>query len=97
MSTRLMRALPGALALRRTTLPVAGVRFVLTGAAGGCYDVAFDTDAPTGTAMTIVADTLDLCRVAARRLSADALDVTIEGDTSAAASLLGALDAFARD
>lgn len=95
MSSRLMGALPGALFLRDVPLPRQAVRFVLTGAAPGCCDLpGVESDTPP---LTIVVDTVDVCRVAARRLATSDLDVVVEGDAELAGTLLGALDAFARD
>lgn len=94
MSSRLMGALPFALTLRDVVPAASELRFVLTGAGGGCYDVALPGP---GAALTIVADVHDLCRVAARRLRHDALEVTVEGDDLDAARIIGVLDAFARD
>jgi uncharacterized protein (TIGR03083 family) len=95
MSSRLMGAVPIALALRDLMVDVAEVRFVLTGDGGGCYDIPLGP--PGGDELTIVLDTVDVCRVAARRLAPDALDVTIDGDERAARTILSSLDAFARD
>jgi hypothetical protein len=96
MSSRLMDVVPAALFLRDVPPPVSEVRFVLTGPAGGCYDV--DLGGPAGREpLTIVADTADLCRVAARRLSVGALDAVVDGDPEVAERILVALDAFSRD
>jgi uncharacterized protein (TIGR03083 family) len=99
MSNRLMGVVPVALLLRGVEAPVAELRFVLTGPGGGCHDLdlAAAGEADRGGALTIVADTADLCRVAARRLPHDALDVVVEGDEEAAGRILATLDAFARD
>ena len=98
LSDRLMGAVPQALAYRGTAAPQQTVRFVLTGPAGGCYDVALHGgEAPSAPAATIVADAIDLCRVAARRLSPNELAKTIEGDRRLADLVLADLDSFARD
>jgi uncharacterized protein (TIGR03083 family) len=99
MSQRLMGALPLAVAWRQTTVPMRSVRFVLTGPGGGCYDVdlAAAGVGGAGDEVTIVADTTDVCRVAARRLDATDLDAVVEGDGDAALALLATVDAFARD
>jgi hypothetical protein len=74
------------------------IRFVLTGAAGGCYTAALRPgDAPGRPDATIVADAIDVCRVAARRLPPDQLEVVIDGDRQLADLVLAGLDAFARD
>lgn len=98
MSERLMAVLPFAVALRGVTAPGRTARLVLTGPAGGCYNVALDpSEAPGEPDTTIVVDVVDLCRVAARRLDAGALTVTIEGDQALAERVLASADAFARD
>jgi uncharacterized protein (TIGR03083 family) len=97
MSSRLMGAVPVALALRGTVVPVRSIRFVLTGDAGGCYDVELGVG-PGGGSLSIVTDTDAICRVAARRLAPAALElVVVEGSEVAAADVVAALDAFARD
>ena len=98
MSGRLMAAVPLALAVRGTPVPDARVRFVLTGPAGGTYDVplgAADADSPF--ALTLVTDAVAICRVAARRLPAAALPFAADGDGVLADAVLAAVDAFARD
>jgi hypothetical protein len=98
MSSRLMAAVPVALAYRRSTVADRTIRFVLTGAAGGCYTAALRPgDAPGRPDATVVADAVDVCRVAARRLPPDQLEVVIDGDRQLADLVLAGLDAFARD
>jgi len=101
LSGQLMTVLPAALAYRGNPLPGRCARFVLTGAAGGCYTVPLAPDEVEPIAdepdFTLVADPLDLCRVAARRLRPDQLVATVEGDQSLAELVLADLDAFARD
>lgn len=98
MSSRLMEALPGALLYRGLAIPDRTVRFVLTGPAGGCYDIPLGEDAdPTIATTTIVADVVDVCRVAAARLDPPDLDCTIDGDVDLAQLVLANIDAFARD
>jgi len=101
LSARFMAALPDALAYRRATAPGRTARFVLTGPAGGVYQVPLTPGQPDGPGrfadVTIIADVVDLCRVAARRLSPQDLDATIEGDADLAQRVLADADAFARD
>jgi uncharacterized protein (TIGR03083 family) len=104
MSSRLMAALPRALAYRGVPPVQRTVRFVLTGAAGGCYDVLLDPDPPEPprstdpeTGAVIVADVVDLCRVAAARLSPDDLGREVTGDVALAELVLANVGAFARD
>jgi hypothetical protein len=96
LSSRLMRVAGLAVAFRGFELPGGAARFVLTGAGGGTYDVELG---PGGdeTRTTIVADVVDLCRLAAHRLPLDDLDVAVDGDLAVAELLLTNVDAFARD
>jgi uncharacterized protein (TIGR03083 family) len=98
MSSRLMEVVPDALAYRGAGLPGRTARFVLTGPAGGCYTVALAPGGQLGEPdFLLVADPMDLCRLAARRLLPAELSVTVEGDRSLAELVLAGLDAFARD
>ena len=98
LSSRLMAAVPLALAYRRSTAPGRSARFVLTGASGGCYAVPLHPgEQPEEPDVTLVADTVDLCRVAARRLRPQDLAATVDGDAGLATLVLAGLDAFARD
>ena len=104
MSSRLMAALPRALAYRGVRPLQRTARFVLTGPAGGCYDVLLDPsrpDDPESTDaeadVTIVADVVDLCRVAAARMSPDELSRQVTGDAPLAELVLANVAAFARD
>lgn len=98
MSGLLMASMPRAMSDRGTAAPGRSARFVLTGPAGGCYTVPLHPgERPADPDVTIVADTVDICRVAARRLSANELDATVEGDAQLGALALEAMGAFARD
>jgi uncharacterized protein (TIGR03083 family) len=98
LSRALMAAVPMALAYRRSTVPGRSARFVLTGSAGGSYLVALHPGDTAGEPdVTVVADVIDLCRVAARRLRPDELPATIDGDRELAGLVLAGLDALARD
>ncbi|KAA1415978.1 hypothetical protein F0U44_20340 [Nocardioides humilatus] len=99
MSSRLMRGVPGALLYRGAVVTGRTARFVLTGDAGGCYDVALDGGAVNGAEpdVTIIGDVVDVCRIAAGRLHPDGLDAVIEGDHELARLVLAHIDAFARD
>ena len=62
-------------------------RIVLTGSGGG----TFDLDGPgEQRAVTLVADVVDYCRTAARRIAIDELPAVIEGDREQAHALLTA-------
>ncbi len=100
MSSRLMGALSRALLYRGVDAGEATARFVLTGPAGGCYDVPLGfapTQPDREPDLVLVADVVDLCRVATARLRPADLAHTVEGDTGLAAVVLRHLDAFARD
>ncbi len=101
MSSRLMAAVPLALAVRSSTAPSRTARFVLTGSAGGCYSVPLhpgDLVDPVAEAdVLVVADAVDICRLAARRLDPTELEAVVEGDRALAHAVLAGLDAFARD
>jgi uncharacterized protein (TIGR03083 family) len=104
MSSRLMAALPRALAYRGVPPLQRTARFVLTGPAGGCYDVHLDPGPPedppsagTKADATIVTDVVDLCRVAAARMSPDELRRDVTGDRPLAELVLANVAAFARD
>jgi hypothetical protein len=102
MSSRLMGALPQALAYRGVSTGDRTARFVLTGPAGGCYDIALDPTGPPPSPgfepdTTIVADVVDLCLVAAARLDHNELESAFEGDPTLAELVLANVGAFARD
>lgn len=100
MSSRLMAALPLALAYRGVSLPGRTARFVLTGPGGGCYDVVLDAAGVTASSdpdVLVVADVVAMCRVAASRLRPEELDAMIDGDLDLADLVLAHVDAFARD
>jgi hypothetical protein len=98
LSGRLMAVLPYALAYRGSPLPGRTARFVLTGPAGGAYTVPLAPGEEPGTPdFLVVADVVDVCRIAARRLLPGDLSATIEGDRDLADLVLASIDAFARD
>lgn len=102
MSSRLMGAVAQALALSGTTVTSQRVRFVLTGRAGGCFDVHFDpVEVGRPAHLTLVAvaaaAAVDVCRLAARRGEVEDLEVHLEGDHDLAGVVLHVLDAFAQD
>jgi uncharacterized protein (TIGR03083 family) len=98
LSSELMTFVPQALAYRRSSVPGRTVRFVLTGSAGGVYDVPLAPGDGAGEPdAVVVVDTVDLCRVAARRLAPMQLDTRVEGDRELVGRVLADLDALARD
>jgi uncharacterized protein (TIGR03083 family) len=98
LCAELMGAVPLALAYRGTLAPGCAARFVLTGPAGGTFTVPLALeDPPADPQVTIVADAVDLCQVAVRRLRPDQLDAAIDGDRELADFVLGSIDALAKD
>ena len=101
MSSRLAAVLPAAMAVRNVRQPGRRARLVLTGSAPGCFDFPLDPGEPADAAappdVTIVADVVDVCRLAARRLAADDLAAAFEGDAALGRLVLTAADAFAQD
>ena len=87
-----MGAWPAADALLRPGAPPWSARVVLTGAGGGTWVV---DRGPAGTGdLLVVADVVDYCRMASRRLAPDALDTVVEGDRPVADALLAAAQLF---
>ncbi|MCB1017858.1 MAG: maleylpyruvate isomerase family mycothiol-dependent enzyme [Acidimicrobiales bacterium] len=85
-------AWPAADALLRPDAPPWSARVVLTGAGGGTWVV---DRGPAGTGdLLVVADVVDYCRMASRRLAPDALDAVVEGDRPVADALLAAAQLF---
>jgi uncharacterized protein (TIGR03083 family) len=76
-------------------------RLVLTGTGGGTWnrvlrlEPAFAENAPPD--VVIVADAVDFCRVATRRLSPDDLEVSLDGDEDLGREILACLGALAAD
>lgn len=98
LSAELMAAVPVAMAYRGSTAPGRAARFVLTGPAGGTYTVPLAPQTQPGEPeVTIVADTVGLCRVAVRRLSPQQLDAVIDGDRALGDLVLAGIGSLARD
>lgn len=98
MSAELMAVVPLAMAYRGASSPGRAARFVLTGPAGGTYTVPLAPQTQAGEPeVTIVTDTVDLCRVAVRRLGPEQLDAAIEGDQALGDLVLAGIGALARD
>lgn len=68
-----------------------GARVVLTGDGGGTFDLGD----PTTRDALVVADVVDYCRLAARRIATSDLDVVMEGDRETGERLLAAAQVFA--
>ncbi len=73
------------------------VRLVLTGPGGGTWDVALGDSTGAGVPVRIIADAVDLCRLAANRAVPDELDLHVSGDLEQAEQVLAAIAALALD
>jgi uncharacterized protein (TIGR03083 family) len=98
MVNELMRVLPLGLALSGCPQPGRTARFSLSGPGGGTFDVALDPTTLIGPPdITLSTSVLDLCRLAANRLTPDALDVIVDGDRRLLEPVLVGAAAFAAD
>jgi uncharacterized protein (TIGR03083 family) len=98
LSRRFMRVAPLALELSGRALAGRTVRFVLTGPAGGSYDVPLHIGEQPGEPSAVIsADPVDVCRLAARRVDPAALRADIDGDRALAEHVLAGLSGLARD
>jgi len=92
---------PTALALSGHSYPDRTARLVLTGEGGGAWNRVLRLepllDDGQAADVVIVADAVDFCRVATRRLDPDALDVTFDGDELLGHAILSSLGALAAD
>ncbi len=92
ISSMSVRALPLLAAIAFPAMTVRPTRVVLTGPGGGTYDIGSGggsppAGAPVGASL-VVADVVDYCRMAARRLPLTELDCAVEGDEAAIRALL---------
>lgn len=88
-------------------LPVAAIRarlndsvrvhLVLTGPGGGTWDIAVGRSTSAPADITIVADAVGFCRLAANRVTAADLDPYVTGDQDRAAAVLAATTTLALD
>ncbi|MBO0813309.1 MAG: maleylpyruvate isomerase family mycothiol-dependent enzyme [Microlunatus sp.] len=98
LCSSLMSAVPLAMAYNGTPAPGRTARFVLSGPAGGTFVVPLAPQAPAGDPdVTIVADAVDFCRLAVRRLGPDQLDARFDGDRELGDLVLAGVSALARD
>lgn len=96
MSALAVRALPLGLAVAGRSLPGRTVRLVLTGPGGGAWSQSLDLAKPAGEPdVVMVADVVDFCRLAAKRLPAADLAVAVSGDESLVADVLAGAAVFA--
>ncbi len=86
MSRLSVRSLPVVLPLVAPEADFGGARVVLTGAGGGTFDLGEATNRD----VLVVADVIDYCRFAARRMSREQLAPVIEGDRETADHLFAA-------
>ena len=87
----------GALPLLVAPAHAATVRLVLIGPGGGSWTVRLGApaDEMSEPDVEVVASAVDWCRMASRRIEADALDATIDGDGHLARSVFAAAQALA--
>ena len=96
MTAAAVGALPIGMLLTGAAPRGRSVRVVLTGEGGGAWVQALELGAPPGDpAATIVVDAVEFCRVAAKRLVADDVELSIVGDADLAAEALSAVAVFA--
>ncbi len=102
MVGELMGALPWGMALAGTTRPDRKARFDLTGPGGGTFDVPLTPEEDRGAGrrppdVTIRTGTVELCRLAANRLSVGELPMEVSGDGDLVRPVLVGAGAFAAD
>jgi uncharacterized protein (TIGR03083 family) len=88
MSNTSVGSLPLAIHVVAERVPDGSARIVLTGDGGGVWDLQLGRGGPE--LVTIVADVVDYCRVASRRIAVDELHATVEGDQALGERLLTA-------
>ena len=72
------------------------VRLVLTGSGGGVWNQPLQLGADAGeSSVTIIADALEFCRLAAQRIAPADLDAEIDGPADLAISVLRGASVFA--
>ena len=93
-----LRTLPMGLLASGRSRPGKSARLILTGPGGGEWAVAMGGEVLPSDAVpdvTVTADLIAWCRLAGERISAEDLELTIEGDHALAADLVAAAPAFA--
>jgi uncharacterized protein (TIGR03083 family) len=96
MSDVAARSLPTGMTLSGTARPGRSAKVVLLGGGGGTWTVPLALGETAGEpAVTVVADVVDFCRVAATRLDPASLDHDVEGDPELAREVLRAVAIFA--
>jgi uncharacterized protein (TIGR03083 family) len=95
MSRIAVPSMPLGLALDGAVVAGRTARIVLTGPGGGTWDQALTLGETAGEPdATLVLDVVDYCRLAARRLDPDDVDVTVEGDAELARQVLAGAGVF---
>jgi uncharacterized protein (TIGR03083 family) len=98
MSTVATALLPAGMAMAGIDARGCAVRLVLTGPGGGMFVAPLSAGAhPATTDVVLVADVVDFCRVVARRLAVDELNMVTEGDATLARQVLVAASMLAAD
>ena len=100
MSTVATAMLPAGMQLAGLSVADRSARIVLTGPGGGTFVSMLDPHLTVGTAAThtlLIADVVDFCRVVARRLPIDELDMVVQGDHALAHDLLVGASMLAAD
>jgi uncharacterized protein (TIGR03083 family) len=95
MSSLVVRSTPLGLALAGRDRHDRTVRVVLTGAGGGTWVIGYGTNPPVEPDTMFLADAVEFCRMAAQRLSIDALAIDVEGDRSFADDVCVGAQVFA--
>jgi len=96
MSDVATRSLPTGMTLSGSARPGQSAKVVLLGHGGGTWTVPLALGDPGGPpAVTVVADVVDFCRVAATRLDPVSLEHDVEGDAELARDVLRAVAIFA--
>lgn len=88
MSDTSIRSLPLAIHVVADRVPDGVARVVLTGSGGGVWDLTLGAGGPE--LVTVIADAIDYCRLAARRVDIGQLQAVIDGDVQLADRLLTA-------
>jgi uncharacterized protein (TIGR03083 family) len=96
MTSAAARLLPLA-AVRARLNDSVRVHLVLTGPGGGTWDIAVGQSPSAPAAVTIVADAVGFCRLAANRVTPADLDPYVTGDQDRAAAVLAATATLALD
>jgi hypothetical protein len=96
MTTTAVGAIPLGLLLGSIEAGHHTARLVLTGPGGGAWNQPLQLgDEAVGPSVTIVADALDFCRLAAQRIAPADLDAEVEGPMDLAIAVLRGASVFA--